>query len=135
MMLGSSSCFGESFLQWNLRAPLEVIYEEHEGEEREENQNDREETRNIGIVRYPLLSRYYPESNFDSSSDGSFSLIWNRDSLKNNCFMWDKEDEDGLIETTLDNGKKRAYNLIEIDISPPIYREFPGEIDLLSFKM
>ncbi|MED6133226.1 hypothetical protein PIB30_026554 [Stylosanthes scabra] len=111
----SSSCF----VEWNVKAPLEVIYEE--GEEQEaENGNI------IGVIqRDPSLSRFYPELDSDSSS----SEIW----------LEDEEEREGLIEIALDDGckkkdKKREMefhfdeeNLIEIDISPMRYRELSGE--------
>ena len=137
-----SSCFEESFVQWNVRAPLEVIYEdyeeedeeeEEEEEEKEEGEVDEDKDKDDGTVlhmrlnsmeRYPSLSLYYPETDSDSWSGAE-------DEMENVCFMWDDEDRDELIEIALD--KKRVSseffqleeeNLIEIDISPTAFPMF-----------
>lgn len=132
----SSSRFEESFVEWNVKAPLEVIYEGYEGEDAEQDPNEK---RNMGIPRYPSLSRYYPESDSDSSSEGGFPARGNWDSPENLCFRWDEEDREGLIEIALDGCKKRAIefhfeeeNLIEIDISPTRNREFSGDDEVFS---
>lgn len=125
-----SSCF----VEWDVRAPLEVIYEEYEGEETGDDSNKREESRNMGILSYPSLSRYYPESDSDSSSD-----IGDWDSPEDICFRWDEEDREGLIEIALDGSKMKRElefqyeeeNLIEIDISPMRYRELSGDHEVL----
>lgn len=126
----SSSRFDDSFVEWNVKAPLEVIYE---GEETEHDQNE------VGILRYPSLSRYYPETDSDSSSESGFPATENWDSPENMRFRWDEEDREGLIEIALDGCKKREVgfqfeeeNLIEIDISPTRHREFSGEDDPFS---
>ncbi|XP_043691267.1 uncharacterized protein LOC122641973 [Telopea speciosissima] len=106
-----------SFVEWNVGAPLEVIYEEYEGEE-EECSNDK------GIDRMPSLLLYYSESDSGSSSDGDLPAIERWDSSESMCFRWDEEDREGLIEIPLD-GKRNSIsvfqveeeNLIEIDIS------------------
>ncbi|XP_057488410.1 uncharacterized protein LOC130774402 [Actinidia eriantha] len=114
--------YAESFFQWNVRAPLEVIYEEHEGEEGEQNQDVSIGERTID--RYPSLSLSSPESDPESSSDDDFPLIGDWDPLESVCFRWDEEDREGLIEIELDGKKKvelfhfEEENLIEIDISP-----------------
>ena len=133
------------FLEWNVKAPLEVIFEEYEGEEEEEEEEAREdpnekgEKHNMGVIqRYPSLSRYYPESDSDSSSESGFPAIGEWDLPENNCFFrWDDEDDrEGLIEIALDGCKNNKRdmefhfeeeNLIEIDISPMRYRELSGE--------
>lgn len=109
----------ESFVEWNVRAPLEVIYEEYEGERNDDVSREKHET------RFPSLSAYHPESDTDSSSDGDFPAIDGWDSPENMCFRWDEvEDREGLIEIALDGNKKISEfqvdeeNLIEIDISP-----------------
>ncbi|RDY12737.1 hypothetical protein CR513_02428, partial [Mucuna pruriens] len=129
----SSSRFDDSFVEWNVKAPLEVIYE---GEETEQDQNEK---RDVGILRYPSLSRYYPETDSDSSSEIGFPSTENWDSPENMSFRWDEEDREGLIEIALDGCKKREVgfhfeeeNLIEIDISPTRHREFSGEDDPFS---
>ncbi|KAF1882037.1 hypothetical protein Lal_00038680 [Lupinus albus] len=138
--LKSSSRFEESFVEWNVKAPLEVIYEEYEGEETEHDANEKQD---MIISRYPSLSRYYPESDSDSSSENGFPAIGKWDSPENICFRWEDEEEEerelGLIEIALDGCKKRTLefqfeeeNLIEIDISPTRRREFTGEEELFS---
>ncbi|KAL2341958.1 hypothetical protein Fmac_009898 [Flemingia macrophylla] len=124
----SSSRFDESFVEWDVKAPLEVIYE---GEETEHGQNEKHE---VGISRYPSLSRCYPETDSDSSSENDFPATVNWDSPETMCFRWDEEDREGLIEIALDGCKKKEMgfhfeeeNLIEIDISPTRHREFSGE--------
>ncbi|KAK7246592.1 hypothetical protein RIF29_41461 [Crotalaria pallida] len=139
----SSLRFEESFVEWDVKAPLEVIYEEYEGEEAE---NDSNEKQKMGFSRYPSLSRYYPESDSDSSSESGFPATGNWESPENICFRWEDEEEEeeedrelGLIEIALDGCKKRALefqfeeeNLIEIDISPTRYKEFSGAEELFS---
>ncbi|KAL5772551.1 hypothetical protein ACOSQ2_012475 [Xanthoceras sorbifolium] len=138
--------FEEKFVEWNVRAPLEVIYETYEGEEGEDQRdeskdpnNDGKDSPRFGLERHPSLSLYYPESDSDSSSDGDFD--WG--SLESVCFRWEDEDREGLIEIALDDGVDNSSynnnnnnkktdldhlvenfhgeeenNLIEIDISP-----------------
>ncbi|OIV91633.1 hypothetical protein TanjilG_09045 [Lupinus angustifolius] len=136
----SSSRFEESFVEWNVKAPLEVIYEEYEGEEAEHDSNEKQD---MNILRYPSLSRYYPESDSDSSSENGFPAIGKWDSPENLCLRWEDEEEEdrelGLIEIALDGCKKRTLefqfeedNLIEIDISPTRQREFSGKEELFS---
>ncbi|KAL4628811.1 hypothetical protein ACB092_05G265000 [Castanea dentata] len=148
------TCFEASFsfVEWNVRAPLEVIYEEHEGEEAEEdpkdNYSDPNPTRQL--ERSSSLSLYYPESDSDDSSDegdvGDFPAIGEWSSPESACFAWEEEDREGLIEIALDHGDKKCSgstlgldldldlgfhveeeNLIEIDISPTRNEEFFGE--------
>ncbi|GKB77147.1 hypothetical protein Tco_0944042 [Tanacetum coccineum] len=63
-------------LEWNMKAPLEIIYEAYEGEEEDEVNNDNNMVSNdkeiVGCERYPSLSLSYPES--DSSWDGDFPM-------------------------------------------------------------
>ncbi|XP_052200956.1 uncharacterized protein LOC127807282 [Diospyros lotus] len=126
-----------SFVEWNVGAPLEVIYElEYEGEEEEQNDDvpaGNQDTRPSSMERYPSLSLYYPETDSDTSSDGGFPDAGGWNTLEGICIRWDEEDREGLIEITLD-GKRRSEqfhfeeeNLIEIDISPARIREFAGE--------
>ncbi|KAM1004985.1 hypothetical protein ACFX13_005150 [Malus domestica] len=138
-------CFEDLFVEWNLKAPLEVIYEEYEGEENEvdPNENDPDSNRMegnqvLGLDKHPSLSLYYPESDSDSSSDGRFSVTGVWDSPEAMCFRWE-EDREGLIEIALDGNSKRGSldfrvdhdheeeNLIEIDISPTRSNEFCAE--------
>ncbi|AES90442.2 hypothetical protein MtrunA17_Chr4g0048371 [Medicago truncatula] len=121
-----------SFMEWNVRAPLEIIYEGYEDEEKLDDPNEKEENWNMGNSNYPSLSRYYPESDSDSSSEDEFPVKEYWDSPEE----WEEEDREGLIEIALDGSKmmKRDLefqyeeeNLIEIDISPTRYKEFSGE--------
>ncbi|XP_050289036.1 uncharacterized protein LOC126727409 [Quercus robur] len=136
-----------SFVEWNVRAPLEVIYEEREGEEVEEDRkddySDPNPTRQFGLERSSSLSLYYPESDSDDSSDdsdlGDFPVIGEWSSPESACLAWEEEDREGLIEIALDHGDKKCSgsdldlgfhveeeNLIEIDIdiSPTRNEEF-----------
>lgn len=128
-------CFDDSFVEWDVRAPLQVIYEEYEGdeaeadpnpEEKDADQNEVELTRNMGIERYPSLSLYYPESDSDDSSYSEFDdypTIGEWFSPENRCVKWNEEDGESLIEIALDGNKRgisfhvEEDNLIEIDIS------------------
>uniref|UniRef100_A0A2P2PLJ7 Uncharacterized protein MANES_17G039100 n=1 Tax=Rhizophora mucronata TaxID=61149 RepID=A0A2P2PLJ7_RHIMU len=117
--------FEESFVEWDVRAPLEVIYEAYEGEEDEE---DSDPTRFMDLETYPSLSTYYPETDSDSLSEGEFPITRYWGSPENDCFEWEEEVREGLgIEIALDaNCKKHPDpgfhveedNLIEIDIYP-----------------
>lgn len=123
----SNPFYADSFVEWDVRAPLEVIYEEYEGEDAEENGGVSEEKRESDmkiIQRYASLSLFYPESDSDTSSEGDFPTDGNWDSPENKCFRWEEEEEDdrdGLIEIALDekrNSEADEENLIEIDLSP-----------------
>ncbi|XP_041991067.1 uncharacterized protein LOC121742098 [Salvia splendens] len=96
----TSHLCAESFVEWDVRAPLEVIYEEYEGED------DNSESQMDSIRRYASLSLFYPESDSDASWEGDFAA-------------WDGE---GLIEITLDEKRRSCDfeddNLIEINLSP-----------------
>lgn len=144
-VIGSNAIFEECFVEsWNVRAPLEVIYEEYEGEEAEEDPNEDKDTRQgVEDPIYRLLSQYYPESesgsDSGSSSEDEFPATGEWDSPEDVCFRWDEEDREGLIEIALDGEKKRGLefqfeeeNLIEIDISPTRHNEFSGESELFS---
>ncbi|CAN0852706.1 hypothetical protein LINGRAHAP2_LOCUS5399 [Linum grandiflorum] len=136
-------CFS-SFVQWDVGAPLEVIYEEGEDHFSEFDFDDnRIEGNGDGIIRrYPSLSMYYPESD-DGDSVSS-------DEFCGGGFRWEEEDREGmLIEIDLDHrrrdddeddgvGKKdfdrlrfcgEEENMIEIDISPGKLDDvFSGEV-------
>ncbi|KAG7546693.1 hypothetical protein ISN44_As12g020220 [Arabidopsis suecica] len=132
------------FVEWNLRAPLEVIHEAYE-EEEEENPNEKDPTRFRKIERYPSLSLCYPESDSESdsasSSEFNFPEIGDWNSPEDIGFRWEEEDDDGgiggegLIEIKLDeyNHNSKMMNkwkqteidfhgeddgLIEIDLFP-----------------
>lgn len=117
--------YADSFVEWDVRAPLEIIHEEYEGDDGEENDGVSEAKKksdaNI-IQRYASLSLFYPESDSDCSSDGDSPTYGNWDSPENMYFRWEEEDDrEGLIEIAL--GEKRncevdEENLIEIDLSP-----------------
>ncbi|XP_010434173.1 PREDICTED: uncharacterized protein LOC104718182 [Camelina sativa] len=112
------------FVEWNLRAPLEVIheaYEENEDDDEEEEEEnpggEKDPTRFKKIVRFPSLSLCYPESDSDSdsasSSEFNFPEIGDWNSPENMGFRWEEEDGgggagggEGLIEIKLD----RCYN-------------------------
>ncbi|KAJ8545593.1 hypothetical protein K7X08_018176 [Anisodus acutangulus] len=114
----------DSFVEWNVRAQLEVIYEAYEGEEEEYTEEKRDEELRV-IERYASLSMYYPETDTDSSSGGDSPVIGDWDSPENLCFRWDEEDREELIEIELDckrnNSEVEEENLIEIDLSPPYF--------------
>ncbi|XP_019168908.1 PREDICTED: uncharacterized protein LOC109164817 [Ipomoea nil] len=118
--------YSEPFVEWDVRAPLEVIYEEG-GEEDDdvlEGKRAAEMGGGGGIQRYDSLSLYYPETDSDTSSEGDFPVIGEWESLETMCFRWEEEDREELIEIELD-GKRNMVseleeddNLIEIDLSP-----------------
>ncbi|KAL4291202.1 hypothetical protein GQ457_14G010280 [Hibiscus cannabinus] len=117
--------FEERFVEWDVRAPLEVIYEEFEFEGDEEGKDPGfylDQTR--GVERYPSLSLYYPESDSDSSSEAEevdFPATGTRVSSEEMGYRWEDEDREGLIEIALDKRGLDFHgeddNLIEIDIS------------------
>ncbi|KAK3188122.1 hypothetical protein Dsin_027683 [Dipteronia sinensis] len=128
--------FEEKFVEWNVRAPLDVIYEAYyEGEECEEEEDDQQQKHDenkdpnkdptrFGIERYPSLSLYYPDSDSDASSDGDFMAVGDWGSPENVRFRWEDEDREGLIEIALDgldngldngsynNKKKRDFDYL-----------------------
>ncbi|KAI3745477.1 hypothetical protein L1987_58591 [Smallanthus sonchifolius] len=121
------------FLKWNMKAPLEIIYEAYEGEEEEDEDNS--ETNMVssgfyvsGFERYPSLTMYYPESETDSSSDDDFPMNRKWETHESMFFKWEMENDDReeLIEISVDRYEKRGIefcraeedNLIEIDIFP-----------------
>ncbi|XP_022870103.1 uncharacterized protein LOC111389413 [Olea europaea var. sylvestris] len=118
------SVLAECFVEWDVRAPLEVIHEEYEGEE-EGNEGFWEEKREAQmavIEKHASLLLYYRESDTDTSSEGDFLTIEDRESSENLCFRWEEDDKEGLIEIEL-NGKNNnsevdEENLIEIDLFP-----------------
>ncbi|KAF9683503.1 hypothetical protein SADUNF_Sadunf04G0020300 [Salix dunnii] len=144
---GPSPKLEVSFVEWDVSAPLEVIYEE---EEEQENPNGKDEVQDPtpfgGLERYPSLSMYYPETDSDSDSDGVFSVDGEWNVSERCCFKWEDEDREGqLIEIALDHSDNKKDtglgldpgfefyveedNLIEIDISPAKNDElFPGEV-------
>lgn len=128
---GPNPCFENSFVEWNVRAPLEVIYEACEGEDDdEENVKDPDNKGPFCVDKYASLSLYYPETDSDTSSDGcDFLAFPDQGSPESVCYRWEDEDREGLIEIALDNNNNRnkkkerldfeeENNLIEIDISP-----------------
>ncbi|XP_021740441.1 uncharacterized protein LOC110706799 [Chenopodium quinoa] len=123
------------FLDWDVGAPLEVIYEAYEGEEEgEESQNDA--FWKAGIVkRYPSLSQYYPESESDSGSD-SDSYSYSSSSL-------DEEEREGLIEIALDDygynyGDKKMINMLmkpKAGDQKAVYHNFDDEDNLIEIDI
>lgn len=120
-----------SFIEWNVKAPLEIIYEDDE-EEDDDGDDHKSENRFKAIERYPSLSLCYPESDTDCSSDDDFAMDMNWESMESSTFRWAEKGEE-LIEIALD-GKTRSQffndeedSLIEIDISPGRNNEFAGQ--------
>ncbi|MBA0840166.1 hypothetical protein Goarm_002768 [Gossypium armourianum] len=122
--------FEEMFVEWDVKAPLEVIYEEGDevGKDPDPNQNqnqNQDQNQTHGIERYPSLSLYYPESDSDSSSSKSeetdFPEIGEWVSSEKIGYRWEEEDKEGLIEIVLEKREIDFHgeddNLIEIDIS------------------
>ncbi|KAF8411231.1 hypothetical protein HHK36_003778 [Tetracentron sinense] len=112
----------DSFVEWNVKAPLEVIYEEYDGEE-EDDFNKKEDSRVVGIERLVSLSLYCSESDSESSSGGDFSATEEWDWPENMCFRWGEVEREEMIEIPLDGKRNWVYqveeeNLIEIEISP-----------------
>lgn len=96
------------FLEWTRRGgPLEVIYEEYEGEEDDDDDSPQfsqsPECANIAISPAKSLHYFGYCSNTDSDEDSNGSS----DDV---CFRWDEEEE--MIEIALEED-----NLIEIDLS------------------
>nr|GLL24056.1 uncharacterized protein LOC104605685 [Ipomoea trifida] len=106
--------YEDSFVEWNVRAPLEVIqeeYEEVEGEDDDVLMGKRDA--DVGAIeRYASLSLCYPETDSDScSSDGEWG------SPGNERFRWEGLDGEELIEIKLSgNEVLEEDNLIEIDL-------------------
>lgn len=133
------------FVEWNLRAPLEVIheaYEEDDDDEEEENPDENDPTRFRQIERFPSLSLCYPESDSESdsasSSEFNFPEIGDWNSPENMGFRWEKEEDDygiggeGLIEIKLDRSynKMSKRNQTEMDV----YAEEDGLIEIDLFQ-
>ncbi|XP_018468802.2 uncharacterized protein LOC108840470 isoform X2 [Raphanus sativus] len=109
------------FVEWDLRAPLEVIHEAYEEDEEENPTRFRE------IERYPSLSLCYPEtdsgSDSDSSSEFTFPEMSSWMSPEKMGYRWEEEEEEddgaaGLIEIKLHDEykkKKRKQNQTELD--------------------
>ncbi|XP_031480718.1 uncharacterized protein LOC116250880 [Nymphaea colorata] len=123
--------FSDIFVEWHRRAPLEVIYEDSEGEKDEE-AGDRPERPPAARERVEAcsLSLCYPDSDSDSSSDDGFPVIDEWEHPENRYFRWEEEKDDGLIEIPIFLGGDRCRsegrgpgffpadedNLIEIDL-------------------
>ncbi|KAK8576028.1 hypothetical protein V6N12_063676 [Hibiscus sabdariffa] len=109
--------FEEFFVESDVGAPLEVIFEGFEGEGEEYLNEDCPDPTRV-IERQPSLSLYYPESDSDSSSSSEmdFSAIREWVSWENMCYRWEEEeDREEMIEIDLDFCEDED-NLIEIDI-------------------
>nr|VDC74723.1 unnamed protein product [Brassica rapa] len=125
------------FVEWDLRAPLEVIHEAYDEDEEEDPTRFRE------LERYPSLSLCYPESDSGSDSDSDSSSEFTFPEMSSWMppekmgYRWEEEDDGaaGLIEIKLDvdEYKKKKMSkqnqtemdfhaeeegLIEIDLSP-----------------
>lgn len=126
--------FSGIFVEWRRRAPLEVIYEDSEGE-RDEDAGDRPERPASAREREETcsLSLCYPDSDSDSSSDDGFPVIDEWEYPENRYFRFEEEKDDGLIEIPIFLGGDRCRsrrsdgrgpgffpvdedNLIEIDL-------------------
>lgn len=118
----SRPVYEESFVEWDVRAPLEVIYEEYEGEDAEEHDSEaKRESQMNTIQRYASLSLFYPESDSDASSEGDYPTNGGWDSPEDMYSRWEEDDRYGLIEIALDekrNSEVDEDNLIEIDLYP-----------------
>ncbi|VYS63441.1 unnamed protein product [Arabidopsis thaliana] len=111
------------FVEWNLRAPLEVIHEAYEVEEEEEEEED--PTRFRKMERFPSLSVCYPESDSESdsasSSEFNFPEIGDWNSPENMGFRWEDDEGgigcEGLIEIKLDHysHNRKMMSKTEID--------------------
>lgn len=107
--------FSETFVEWDRSGPLEVIYEEYEGEEEEDSpeKTAERERRDLGVDGFLCSSFCYSDSD---SSEGEFPA-W--DSPENLCFRW--EEREGLIEIPLAlkptvGFEAEEENLIEINL-------------------
>ncbi|XP_044496016.1 uncharacterized protein LOC123218587 [Mangifera indica] len=121
--------FEDSFIEWNVTAPLEVIYEaSEEGKEEEIEGNNKDPTR-LGIERYPSLSLYYPESDSDSSSNGDYPAIGEWGSPESVRLQWEDEDREGLIEIAVDgvNNNGRNNDKMEMEMELDFVDNFHGE--------
>lgn len=101
---------------WDVKAPLEVIYEEYEGEgaddldpifDPDRDPAESGEGRLARMERWPSLSLCYPETDSDSDSDsssvGEFRSIGEWVSPGEGFgFGWVVPERDGLIEIQLD---------------------------------
>ncbi|XP_047260298.1 uncharacterized protein LOC124893310, partial [Capsicum annuum] len=102
--------YGDCFVEWNVRAPLEVINEAYEGQEEDEREYAEEERNEaFGVIeRYASLSMYYPKTDTDSSYAGNSPVIEKWYSPENVRFRWDdNEDGEELIEIELDCKRKK----------------------------
>lgn len=110
----------DTFVEWNRSGPLEVIYEESDGEEDGDSPEytpgmDHRHVGNDGSLYSDL---YYSDSD---SSEGEYPEefpVW--DSPENLCFRW--EEKEGLIEISLQGKPTVRFeveeeNLIEINLS------------------
>ncbi|KAD4982351.1 hypothetical protein R6Q59_001950 [Mikania micrantha] len=123
-----------NFHKWNMKAPLEIIYEAYEGvDEEDDDDDDDDDNENMVCIdkhlskfdNYPSLSTYYSESETDSSSDDDFLMIKNLETYKSMFSKWEDYDREELMEISIDYKKKNIEfclvdedNLIEIEIFP-----------------
>ncbi|CAN7071046.1 unnamed protein product [Brassica oleracea var. botrytis] len=126
----------QEFVEWDLRAPLEVIHEAYEEDDDDEDEEE-DPTRFRELERYPSLSLCYPESDSDSSSEFTFPEMSSWMSPEKMGYRWEEEEDDGaagLIEIKLyEEYKKKKMSkqnqtemdfhaeeegLIEIDLFP-----------------
>ncbi|ESQ55226.1 hypothetical protein EUTSA_v10026096mg [Eutrema salsugineum] len=103
------------FVEWDFRAPLEVIHEEDDDDDDDEEEEENPSvTRLREIERFPSLSLCYPESDSESDSDSSsefnFPEIGNWISPEKVGFRWEEEDGDGIGDDGLIEIKLGEYN-------------------------
>lgn len=103
--------FEEKFVEWDVRAPLEVIYEEYY--EGDDENNDFSDISDPTRFKYPSLSVYYPESDSDSSSESDFMAIGDWDSKESVRFTWEEDEREELIEISLDDGVNNNNNKLD----------------------
>ncbi|CAH2078363.1 unnamed protein product [Thlaspi arvense] len=107
------------FVEWDLRAPLEVIHEAYEEDDDEEENpsvsGEKDPTRLRETERFPSLSLCYPESDSESDSDSSsefnFPEIGSWISPEKVGFRWEEEEEEEE-----DGDGTRGEGLIEIKL-------------------
>ncbi|XP_044461346.1 uncharacterized protein LOC123192764 [Mangifera indica] len=119
--------FEDSFVEWNVRAPLEVIYEAYEEGEEEETEGNNNDPTRFGIERYPSLSLCYPESDSDCSSTGDYPAIGDWGSAECVSLRWEDEDREELIEIALDGVNSNENN----DRNDSNKREMAMELDFM----
>lgn len=117
--------FDEPFVEWDVRAPLDVIYEE----ESEDDESDKPTT-DTCLTRYSSsLANYFPETDTDTTSSDEYPDLDDCSSPSKICYKWDEDDANELIEIELESKKCLDFELedsmFEIDISPASWSRIP----------